>query len=181
VSAVRRLALVLASAWAFPAAAGEPPSPTAPGIEQLHHALGGWRVETRFRQQDGTETRPFAGTYRFEWAVPDTVLRGASEIPELKQKSAILFYLRPANGEIEMVSVGAEGKLWVMTGKEGSEVRETADQATADGGTMRLRFTRFNVSPDRFESRMEWSIDKGATWNPGNHQIFRRCQPIEPC
>ena len=39
---------------------------------------------------------------------------------------------------------------------------------------MRLRFTRYNVTPDRFESRMDYSTDGGATWTQGNHQVFVR-------
>jgi len=39
---------------------------------------------------------------------------------------------------------------------------------------MRLRFTRYNVSQDRFESRMDYSTDGGATWTQGNHQVFVR-------
>lgn len=176
---MRRLAvLVPVALWGTAALAEAGP---APGLEQLRHAVGDWRVETRFRQADGGETRPFAGTYRFEWVIPDAVLRGVSEIPELKQRSAILFYLRPARNEIEMVSVGGDGKLWTMTGKEGSELRETADLPTADGGTMRLRFIRSKVEPERFESRMEWSSDGGASWNAGNHQVFLRCAGANPC
>jgi hypothetical protein len=156
------------------------PAPSS-ALAQLRHIAGNWRVQTRFRQQDGSETKPFAGTYRFEWVIPDALLRGVSEIPELGQRSAIMFYHRPVKGEIEMVSVGADGKLWVMTGRDGSESRETTDLPTTDGGTMRLRFTRFNVTPDRFESRMEWSTDKGASWTTGNHQVFARCPAEGAC
>ena len=39
---------------------------------------------------------------------------------------------------------------------------------------MQLRFTRFAVTPDRFESRMEVSLDGGESWKPGNHQLFVR-------
>jgi CubicO group peptidase (beta-lactamase class C family) len=44
----------------------------------------------------------------------------------------------------------------------------------SDGSTLQLRFTRYNVEPDRFESRMESSTDGGATWTQGNHQVFVR-------
>jgi hypothetical protein len=42
---------------------------------------------------------------------------------------------------------------------------------------MQLRFTRFNVTDDRFESRMEVSTDGGSSWRPGNHQVFKRAMP----
>jgi hypothetical protein len=73
-----------------------------------------------------------------------------------------------------MVSVGKDGHLWVMTGPAGSEIRTTSDAPMSDGSKMRLRFTRYNVTPDRFESKMEISTDSGATWVPGNHQVFAR-------
>ena len=73
-----------------------------------------------------------------------------------------------------MASVGPDGHLWVMTGPADGEVRTTPDTVLPDGSTRRLRFTRFNVTADRFESRMEFSTDGGVTWQPGNHQIFAR-------
>lgn len=173
----------LASALFMPVAAfadDDEAAPT-PGIEQLRHIEGAWRVETRFVQEDGSDTEPFAGTYQFSWVIEDRVLSGVSEIPALGQKSAVLFYVRLAAGEIEMVSVGADGKLWVMSGRDGEETRSTPDYPTTDGGTVRLRFTRFNVQPDRFESMMEWSADQGATWYKGNHQRFERCTDASPC
>ncbi len=49
-----------------------------------------------------------------------------------------------------------------------------------DGSTIRLRFTRFNVTRDRFESKVEVSPEGGRTWAPGNHQVFvrRGCVPV---
>jgi hypothetical protein len=73
-----------------------------------------------------------------------------------------------------MVSAGADGRLWVMTGPDDAEVRITPDVPTQDGGRMRLRFTRYNVTADRFESRMDYSTDGGAGWTQGNHQVFVR-------
>ena len=99
----------------------------------------------------------FEGTYIFEWAVEGAVVRGLGTIPALDQKSAILFYHRPATREIEMVSVGAGGMLWRMTGPDSSETREMPDAVMPDGSKLKLRFTRFNVTASRFESRMERS------------------------
>jgi hypothetical protein len=112
--------------------------------------------------------------YELSWVVPDRVVSGRSEIPELKQVSAILFYVNETHKTIEMVSVGSDGRLWVMTGPLGQEVRMTNEFLTAAGGKGMLRFTRFNIAPDRFESRMEYTEDGGVTWKPGNHQVFRR-------
>lgn len=146
-------------------------------VAQLRHAHGQWQVTTEFLKPDGSVDRSVEGSYRFEWVVPDRVLSGRSDLPELERTSAILFYLREASGEIEMVSVGADGRLWVMTGPAGGETRTTPPFENSAGGQSRLRFTRFNVEPDRFESRMEYSSDGGTTWLPGNHQVFTRQQP----
>jgi hypothetical protein len=146
----------------------------SPALGQLRHIVGTWDVRTEFLNPDASVARAAEGTYEFEWVIPDRVARGVSRIPSLDQASAILFYLRPAQRQIEMVSVGADGRLWVMTGPDDSEVRTTADVPTADGGRMRLRFTRFNVTPGRFESRMDWSTDGGASWTQGNRQVFVR-------
>lgn len=142
-------------------------------VEQLRSSIGKWNVTTRFLNDDGSVARAAEGTYEFSWVIPDRVISGRSEIPELQQVSAILFYVNPARQQIEMSSVAADGRLWIMTGPLGGETRTTQEYRTTTG-TGRLRFTRFDVSADSFESRMEYTEDGGATWKPGNHQTFRR-------
>lgn len=161
---------------AVPAAAQEPEE-ISPAVAQLRHVQGEWDVTTTFYLPDGTPGRAFEGSYRFDWVMEDAILSGVSTIPAFAQTSGLLFYIREATGEIEMTSVGPDGRLWVMTGPIGAEVRETPAVDMPDGSTLKLRFTRFNVTPDRFESRMERSIDGGATWVQGNHQVFVRRTP----
>lgn len=143
-------------------------------VEQLRHSHGNWAVKTEFLNEDGSVAKAVQGTYRFDWVVPDRVLSGHSEIPELKQKSALLFYVNEKKQTIEMTSVGADGNLWVMSGAADGESRTTQPFRGADGKETQLRFTRFNVKPDSFESKMEYTTDGGKTWSPGNHQLFRR-------
>lgn len=146
-------------------------------IEQLRQSIGRWDVVTEFLDEDGSVAKSVDGSYEFAWVVPDRVVSGRSDIPAMKQSAGILFYVNEKKGEIEMVSVGADGRLWIMTGPLGGEVRTTAAYATSDGGSGQLRFTRYNVAADKFESRMEYSQDGGKTWKPGNHQTFRRARP----
>lgn len=146
----------------------------AHSVEQLRGSIGRWNVTTEFLDESGSIARTAEGTYEFTWVVPDRVVSGRSEIPAANQASGILFYVNEKQGVIEMVSVGADGRLWTMTGPLGGEVRTTPEFDTAGGGKARLRFTRYNVEADRFESKMEYSEDGGATWKPGNHQVFRR-------
>jgi hypothetical protein len=143
-------------------------------VAQLRQTAGRWDVVTEFLGPDGSVSRSVTGSYEFHWVVPDHVLSGRSEIPELRQVAGLLFYIDPAEREIEMVSVGADGKLWIMSGPLGGEQRYSREFQTEEGKTARLRFTRFNVSDDAFESRMDYTEDGGETWNPGNHQVFRR-------
>jgi len=159
-----------------PVAAQTPMDSTAlvASREELRRAIGAWDVVTEFLNLDGSIARREAGSYEFAWSVPDRVISGRSELPGLQQRSAILFYVDEASRTIEMVSVGADGRLWVMTGPLGGSTRSTAPYRTGDGGTAQLRFTSFNVTWDRFESRMEYSTDGGSTWLPGNHQVFVR-------
>ncbi|MEZ5460373.1 hypothetical protein [Dokdonella sp.] len=145
-------------------------------VEQLRESIGLWDVVTENLAEDGSVANTMKGTYRFSWVVPDRVVSGRMDIPEKNQAAGILFYVNERKALIEMVSVGADGNLWIMSGPLGGEVRTTPEFETRDGGTGQLRFTRFNVGEDRFESRMEYSKDGGKTWTPGNHQIFRRAQ-----
>ncbi len=129
---------------------------------------------TDFLKPDGSVAKSVTGTYEFSWVVPDRVVAGRSEIPELKQVAGLLFYVNEGARQIEMSSVAGDGKLWIMTGPLGGETRVTQPFKTTRGGVGRLRFTRFNVAKDAFESRMEYTEDDGKTWTPGNHQKFRR-------
>lgn len=143
-------------------------------IEQLRHAIGLWSAQTDFLGPDGTVAKSVSGSYEYSWVMPDQVVSGRSDIPELKQSAALLLYLKPATRQIEMVSVGADGRLWVMNGPFGSETRVSHPFATAGGGESQLRFTRSNVQPNSFESHMEYTEDGGQSWQPGNHQRFQR-------
>ena len=163
-------------AWAAPAPADSVAwaARLAAGVAQLRSTIGLWNVTTEFLDDSGKVARATRGTYRFDWVIPDRVVSGRSDLPEMNQAAGILFYVRETKEEIEMVSVSSDGRLWVMTGPVDGEVRTTPDVATVGGGTMRLRFTRAAVRPDGFESRMEYSLDQGKTWAPGNHQVFTR-------
>jgi hypothetical protein len=149
-------------------------------VSELRHVIGEWSVVTEFLNPDGTVARTTNGTYTFDWVVPDRVLAGRSEMPELKMSSGILFYVNEARQVIEMVSVGRDGVLWIMTGPLGGDARHTPVYKTDEGRDSQLRFTRFNVTADRFESRMELTDDGGKTWRPGNHQVFQRKGMPEP-
>jgi hypothetical protein len=168
--AVMLVALCASADWA---GGQPPPDPLRASVDELKHVAGRWSVVTEFLNADGTIARSFKGTYEFEWVVHDRVLRGRSDIPELKQSSGILFYVNAAKKTIEMVSVGADGQLWTMTGPLGGDTRYS-QSFTADGKDQQLRFTRSAVMADRFESRMERTDDGGKTWVPGNHQVFVR-------
>jgi hypothetical protein len=145
----------------------------AQGVEQLRQVIGDWSATTEFLREDGTAARTVEGTYTFRWVVPDRVIAGVSEIPALEQRSAILFYVNEVKGIIEMVSVGADGDLWVMTGPIAGETRTTLPRTMPDGTVLELRFTRSEVTPDSFRSRMEYRT-AGGEWKPGNRQSFQR-------
>lgn len=143
-------------------------------VSQLRDSIGAWDVVTEFLNEDGSVARSVNGSYTFDWVVTDRVVSGVTTIPELDMTSAILFYVSEKEQKIEMVSVGRDGKLWIMSGPLDSETRYTQEFDTADGGKAQLRFTRYNVAPERFESRMEYTSDGGESWLPGNHQVFAR-------
>lgn len=158
----------------FPAYVWAEESALDVSIQELRDSQGLWSVITEFLNEDGSISKSVQGSYEFDWVVPDRVMQGRSSIPELDMNSAILFYVRESDSTIEMVSVGRDGKLWVMTGPAGGDTRYTQPFATQSGGEGQLRFTRYNVTDEGFESRMEWTADGGETWVQGNHQVFRR-------
>lgn len=172
----RRFSIALlgmtAALWLQPGLADENGFQAA--VDELRHVVGDWEVTTEEISPDGSVARTLEGTYRFEWVVPDRVLSGRSDIPELARAAALLFYVSESRQVIEMVSVSDDGRLWVMTGEPGKGTRYSQTYETQDGGSGQLRFTRYNVDSDRFESRMEYTTDGGETWTVGNRQVFRR-------
>ena len=150
------------------------PPALASAVQQLRQAAGLWNVTTtQYRRRRRSRPRRVRNL-PLRWIVPDRVLAGRSDIPDWGNATGILFYVNERRSTIEMASVGSDGQVWVMTGPANSETRMTPDTPLADGRKMKRRFTRSNVSADRFESRMEVSLDGGENWKPGNHQLFRR-------
>jgi hypothetical protein len=143
-------------------------------VSQLRSSIGKWSTVTEFLNPDGSVAGAVKGTYEFSWVVSDRVVAGKSDIPDLKRTAGILFYVNEKDRTIEMVSVGADGKLWIMTGPLGEETRHSQEYELPGGGKGQLRFTRYNVTEDSFESKMELTEDGGKTWKAGNHQVFRR-------
>lgn len=180
--ALRRLAIALCSLFAIPLADASEieASSLSSAVQQLRHSVGIWNVTTTQFDDQGEVARVASGTYRFDWVVPDRVLSGRADMAEWKQSAGMLFYVNPERSTIEMTSVGPDGQLWVMTGPAGGETRTTTPTALPDGRKVQLRFTRFNVSANGFESRTEASYDGGASWRPGNHQTFKRAAGGRP-
>lgn len=168
------LILVPLLAVASDSGAGEENAKLAASVDQLRHVIGLWSVTSEFLNEDGSVAQSMQGTYEFDWVVPDKVVMGKSDIPAIGRSAGILFYVNEKKETIEMVSVGADGYLWIMTGPLGDETRTTQEFKSQEGKDSQLRFTRFNVGRDSFESRMEYTEDGGKTWKPGNHQVFRR-------
>ncbi len=148
--------------------------PVAPAIEQLRHIVGHWEVETDFFGSDSEILGTYSGTYVFRWVVKDKIVSGHSQLPQLQQKNALLFFHRPETRELEMISVGLDGRPWRMIGPDDSEIRTTPNTTMPDGKQLILRFTRHSVKKDSFQSIMESSTDGGKTWQLGNRQRFRR-------
>jgi hypothetical protein len=145
-------------------------------VNDLRRSIGRWNVTTEFLAPDGSVARSVTGTYEFAWVVPNRVVSGKSDIPEMRQVSGILFYVNEVKQVIEMVAVGGDGNLWVMTGPLGGNTRRSQEYTARDGGTGQLRFTTYNVTDDAFESKMEYTSDGGTspsagstatTWWPG--------------
>ena len=180
--AVRRLSTVLISLVAVPLAdASEIESaPLSSAVQQLRHSVGIWNVITTQFDDKGEVARVGSGTYRFDWVVPDRVVSGRADMQEWRQSAGMLFYVNPERSTIEMTQVGPDGQLLVMTGPAGGDTRITSPTALPDGRKLTLRFTRFNVTANSFESRMEASYDGGTSWKPGSHQLFKRANGGRP-
>ena len=163
------------------AEAGEMAPPAlASAVQQLRQAAGRWNVTTTRYAENGAVAAVATGTWSFDWVVPDRVLSGRAVIPDWNQSAGMLFYLNERLITLEMAQVSADGQLLVMSGPAGTETRTTTTIALPDGRRMLQRHTRYGVTADRYESRMETSYDGGASWKPGYHQLFVRAPAARP-
>ncbi len=149
-------------------------------VDQLRQAAGRWNVTTTRYADNGAVAAVATGTWSFDWVVPDRVLSGRSAIPDWNQSAGMLFYLNERVFTLEMAQVGADGQLVVMTGPAGTETRTTAPLALADGRHLVQRHTRYAVTADRFEAKMETSYDGGQSWKLGYRQLFVRAPSKAP-
>lgn len=149
-------------------------------VHGLRGSIGRWNVQTRFLRPDGSAAKTVGGNCEFSWVVAGRVVSGRSEIPQRQQAAGIVFFINETKRTIEMVSVGADGNLWTMTGPLGGNRRMSQEFATANRATRRLLFTPLKVTPEAFESKMEYTDDGGKTWTAGNHQRFVRQKQGEP-
>jgi hypothetical protein len=157
-----------------------PPPEQSAAVQQLRQAAGRWNVTTTRYAENGAVTGVASGTWSFDWVVPDRVLSGKAVIPDWNQSAGMLFYLNERMFTLEMAQVGADGQLIVMSGPAGTESRSTPVLALPDGRRLVQRHTRYRVTADRFESRMETSYDGGQSWKPGYHQLFVRAPAKSP-
>ena len=160
----------------FPAAeaAELAPPALANAVQQLRQAAGRWTVTTTRYADNGAVAAVATGTWSFDWVVPDRVLTGKAVIPDWNQSAGMLFYLNERMFTLEMAQVGADGQLVVMSGPAGAQTRRSAPVELPDGRRVLQRHTRYGVTADRFEAKVETSDDGGASWKPAYHQLFVR-------
>lgn len=161
-------------------ATGTAPPGLESAVQQLRQAAGRWNVTTTRYAENGAVAAVATGTWTFDWIVPDRVLSGRSAIPDWNQSAGLLFYLNERLVTLEMAQVGSDGQLLVMVGPAGADSRTTEPVALPDGRRMVQRHTRYGVTADRFESRIDTSYDGGASWRPGYHQLFVRAPAKRP-
>lgn len=161
-------------------AAEAAPPELSTAVQQLRQAAGRWNVTTTRYAENGAVAGVATGTWSFDWVVPDRVLSGKAVIPDWGQSEGMLFYLNERRFTLEMAQVGADGQLVVMSGPAGTETRSTPLVALPDGRKMVQRHTRYRVTADRFESRVETSYDGGQSWKPGYHRLFVRAPAKSP-
>ena len=176
ISAMRHLLCLLYFLFPVLPAVADGDSALEYSVAEIRQAIGEWDVVTEFLREDGSVARSIDGHYSFSWIVEDKLAAGRNSMPELGTSSGILFYVNESARTIEMVSVGPDGRLWVMTGPLGGDTRYSQVYDDSNGNSGQLRFTRYNVTEDGFESSMEYTDDGGASWKPGNHQVFRRAK-----
>jgi len=138
--------------------------------EMTRPADGEYRILTRYRDGEAWKdmwTRHFRRTPSASAdapspAGPEALATGVSQLRQVVGQWDVVTTQYAEDGSIARVMPGTYSFEWVVPDR------------VLSGRSRQLRFTRFNIGPDRFESRMEVCMDDGRTWRPGNHQVFTR-------
>ena len=171
-----KIAAALLSFFVLPFAEASETAPPvlATAVQQLRQAAGRWNVTTTRYAENGAVAAVATGTLNFDWVVPDRVLAGKLRHSRLEPvgRHALL----PERAHVHARDGAGRRRRAAHRDERPRRDRDANDRADRmpDGRRMLQRHTRYGVTANRFEAKMEMSYDGGANWKPGYHQLFVR-------
>ncbi len=155
---------------------GDLPDERAPeGLADLAFLIGDWRLETSFALSGGGEFKAegrLLGRYAMGgFGVLVEEVHSAAANPELEIfVGSQLYSIHPESGDVIGVGCNTLGNRKSRRGGmvDGDlVVIESGELFEGRPGINRMTF--FNITEDRFELRLERSLDDGATWEDGGY------------
>ena len=141
--------------------------------KRLVYAVGEWSVRTEFLDPDGKVRSVEESTHEAHFSIPGRLVELTSRTPSTGTGVAWLFY-NVQEGMFYLTSVDRSGDHWVMTGGLDRYVLTSRPKALEDGSTLTARLTTMNMTADAYETRMEVSLNDGASWKTVFRQTITR-------
>lgn len=143
---------------------------------RLAHRAGVWDIEMQMLDDSGRVTRTVTGTDTAVAIGDGAVLRIVTRFPALGEYSLSWMFRDTQDSLFKNVSVDDKGNYWELSGGLDEFVLASRDRRIP-AGTLRIRFTHRDLTPDGFVAAGEYTLDNGTTWVPLSRQVFRRKRP----
>lgn len=142
---------------------------------RLTYLVGTWNATTEYLDDLGNVVRKVQGSHEANWAIDGTVVEVKASVPELEVVTRLQFFHNVSEDRFYMTSVDAQGDLWVLSGDLGAElVLTSAPKKQPDGKQLVVRLTHHDIGEDSFATLMEYTENKGKSWQTGFRQYLTR-------
>ncbi len=164
---------------------GDHRDPRAPeALTQLAFMIGDWQITSEYVLEDGStmeSTARMTGRHTLGgFAVQTEAVHSALANPDLDIFVAShTFTVHPKSGKIVGIAINTLGNRKFNDGEfVGEDFVVIASGEMFGGGDYINRSRYYNITPNRFETRLETSEDGGETWRDGGYSsVFVRSEP----
>ncbi|MEZ5330605.1 MAG: hypothetical protein R2991_00830 [Thermoanaerobaculia bacterium] len=151
-----------------------PASPPPEAVRRMEHVLGRWESTWEWVDAEGTVVYVEHGTETGRWALEGRLLELTTEIEGRDGPSkGWMFWNAPAE-RFQLVSVGWDGDLWILSGGLEEYVIASEPKAMPDGKTLQIRFTHGEAGPDTLTAVMEMRGSSEEPWTVRVRQTMVR-------
>jgi hypothetical protein len=143
--------------------------------KRLDYAIGKWRSKSEYLDKTGNVTKTVYSEDQRKYVIDGRVIEITGLVEESEQTFRAWEYYSIQEKKYTLTSIDKNGTLWTMKGDLGEKVRWTSESKNlADGRTVALRFTHYDLKEKSFTALGERSTHGGKTWVAFSRQFLTR-------